>query len=365
MKADPRCLRVLVVGSVCMTLLVMYSVNDSRSENRRQIEGIAADMGSDIAPILIRYRNRREQMISHGSSRNLVCVFDSGCGFGNRMMHLVSCLAASILTDRVLYFDWPEVRLSDVALWVTLSIYGEDVYSRSSYASLFKTFLPGAKVPEAKLEPQTPENTLNCYSFGMKSPPACEQLIRTRALDQEFTCKTLYAIGWNYWGSSLFNNSLYAKSHLASFDRDGFFHAALVAMFQPRFEMSLPIGCEWVIQYRAIRKQKTAPLDDYVHCAIQNGFLENRTAFNFLLSDVQVSVPGFISLDKGCRTGYECDKQAILQMHLASTCRHAVLTSESTYGQMATSIGNVQNVWMVKEDGSCTRKIGNAPDHLT
>ena len=58
----------------------------------------------------------------------------------------------------------------------------------------------------------------------------------------------------------------------------------------------------------------------------------------------------------GCRSGLQCDLQAVDAIYRSSSCQHAVLTSMSTFGNCISGLGEIKDVWIVRPDGACVRK---------
>lgn len=316
-----------------------------------------------IDPVLLEYQSRRMQMMYRPGARGLVCELDAKIGFANKMMHIASCVALSVVTDRVFFLDWDEYVPSVFLHAYSMAIYGEDLWSRSSYESLFETFFSDVATAGHDLEPRAPYNTYTFLALT-EYDKKLENLSHDN-VDDVFRARTIYVTGWSLWCVPLFSNPWYKETALAVLGAEKFFPAVLKALFRPIFKPPMPTGCQWLIQYRAHSAYyPTAPVEAFERCAENNGFNRSAGDLNFLISDEQKSVPGFVSWEKGCRTGFYCDVQAIHQMYLASTCRYAVLTYKSTYGQVAVAIGNISHVWIVDVDGSCARKNGTLPDRL-
>lgn len=323
-----------------------------------------------VDAVLSGYRARRVEAMNVSRPRSLVCVLDDRLGFANKMMHISSCVAFSILTDRALHFDWDEYTLPTFLYVCNMLIFGEDMWSHSSYDSLFQTFFTDVRTVGRDLQPMGPTNTFRLEAGMAADTPGhllYEQgmeLLAKEDLDETFKARTLYVKGWNFWCKPLFSNPRYQGTALVALGAERFFAASCRAVFRPRFHVSSPLKCGWVLQYRAHQAYyATAHLKSFEQCARQNGFDSARGGFNVLISDSHATVEGFQSLEVGCRTGFHCDVEAIRQMYLASTCENAVLTSMSTFGQVAAAMGNATNVWMVRADGACVRKQGRLPDN--
>lgn len=350
------CIVALCVSAVFTMQVAYLGEMEAVAVRRARQEGIPL--------LLTQYRARRKELMRQGQPRSLVCSPIPETGLGNKAMHLVSCVALCVATDRVLYLEWPERHASAwTYVWKVIS-QGEDTYSQSTYSSLFKTFFDHVEIPDAGLEPQRENNTLR-FPFpaddenGIYSKTS--DLLRYGNISATMPCHTLYVQGWNFWGKAIFENAFYENTSLASMGAEAFFTFTARALLQPIDDYKAPEDCGWLIHYRVHRNQ-VASIADFEECAVAHGFRAQQGTLNLLMSDGDASIPGFTAFPRGCRTGYRCDIEAVHQLHGASACRRAILTYESSFGQLAASMGNITDAWEVKPDGSCQRRGSTLPN---
>lgn len=356
----------------CIVALYVFAVYTMQISSQEEVSGVPVQLakGQGVHPLLTQYRARREDLMQQGHAKSLVCIPMPEMGFGNKIMHLVSCVALCVVTDRVLYFDWPERHASGWTYVWKMITQGEDTYSQSSYSSLFRAFFVHPQRLDAGLEPQSEQNTLT-FPFpsddGGVVYAKSYGVLRRGNFSEAMPSNTLYVQGWNFWGKAVFENVLYGDTPLAKMGAEAFFTFTTRALLQPVDDYKAQDDCGWLIHYRVNRyynvySNRVASLPSFQECAASHGFKVEQGGLNLLMSDGDASVPGFTSLARGCRTGYQCDIEAVHQLHRASKCRQAVLTYESSFGQIAASMGNITDAWEVKLDGSCQKRNSTLPN---
>jgi alpha 1,2-mannosyltransferase len=162
---------------------------------------------------------------------------------------------------------------------------------------------------------------------------------------------------YDWWAAPLFANPFYQYIFQNISSAQGF-PILFKFLFQPKHASSDETGqCDWMIQYRTVWERVTAPLNQFEQCAVAHGMSVDDKAF--LVTDSGSAIPTHTNIEKlkkGCRTGLECDRDMINTMHSMSKCKHAVLTHTSTFGACIAGLGQIQDTYYVKPDGSCHKK---------
>lgn len=274
--------------------------------------------------------------------RWVVAQFHPSAGLCNRMMHLVSALLFAVLTHRVLLFDWNAVP--ETQWWAEQ----KERIGHASFHDLFDTPPLAWSYAEALhvLGTSHSERQAGSITIGHNEPGHVNPL-RFSNLDQAFPQSTVFIERYDWWGAILFHNSHYALQITSA---QGF--ASLMRyLFRPKTFQPQP--CNWLVQVRRHWERTTAPDEAFLKCAQDHGLDDEP----LVTSDSPVSLSTSKVLPQGCRSGsVQCDQDAIQTMFLASQCKHLVLTHTSTFGACAAGIGQVEDTYEVRKDGSCTAR---------
>jgi hypothetical protein len=301
--------------------------------------------------LLIDYAVEHKRILSKGnpSDRWVVAMIDKGMGTCNRVMHILSCLAFAVCSRRALLFNWDEepnrvVGVEEIAQSDFLNI-----FEQPSIAYSYRDALRKAGITHEKAE-----------SDGIVLRDVDTDFLLTLGsmeLNKKYPQRVVYIHRWEWWAPPLFENHVY-RSVLRGMQSKQFFSDGFRFLFTPKGFTSIEnsTGCDWLIQIRAQWDRKTANPAMFRQCAVQHGF-KTSARESFLISDQNgLNLDGFTSTTTGCRNGLECLRAGVMTMYAMSSCKNAVLTDSSTFGQCITGLGQIQNVYVVRSDGSCVQK---------
>lgn len=270
-------------------------------------------------------------------------------GLCNRIMHILSCLAYAIATNRVLLFDWVSdpVHMHENGIEEMAQANFDEIFQKPkiniSYSNALKAF---SLVSE---EIQSRSVTIYDDNNNFLEDLAIQDL------DKKYPQSFIFISRYDWWATPIFSNPMY---------KDIFFGKSSYEMFSILFKfLFIPFdgipsnsnnNCDWLIQYRTVWDRKTAPLQNFIDCASNNGFEKNNQ--KMILSTDKRNVEFDGNLIIGCRQGQLCDKNTIQSMYHLATCKNAVLTFTSTFGQCITGLGQLSNVYMMNGEGECSKK---------
>ena len=280
--------------------------------------------------------------------RWVVAMLDPQAGLCNRISHVVSTLAFALATDRVLLFDW---RASAPRRHEN----GRETVGHSDYADLFRAPPIHHSYSHALRRFGWSEERAHAESATiLQDNMEFLNALRFEDVDVRYHQPVVFVTRYDSWSAPLVKNPLYDAVFLGAGSAEVF--ATLFRFLFSPLSPAPPTECEWVVQHRSVWERPTAPLSAFVTCGWKHGMLGRPSV---LLSDADHSNEShFIQHTEpvGCRTGLQCDRDAVRQLHTYAQCRHAVLTARSTYGGCLTGLGQIPNAFVVDPDGACRRK---------
>ena len=273
-------------------------------------------------------------------------------GMCNRITHILSTLAFAMATGRVLLFDWERIPSRKHENGI------EDM-GHSDYYELFRrTAIHHSYADALRLFSWTDAKARDGSVTIVHDNVDFLRSLRFSDLDSKYPQSVIFLERFDYWAPPLMLNPLYSETVFMGDTSERVFAVLFKFLFSPKSPVVGPVTCDWLIQRRAIWERKTAPLESFVACGKQHGLAAGEHGV-VLVSDSTAPSNTAITLveSTGCRTGLECDLQAVRQMHAYSACKHAVLTATSTFGTCIAGLGEIKDTYIVKEDGSCHARV--------
>ena len=145
------------------------------------------------------------------------------------------------------------------------------------------------------------------------------------------------------------SNEFYSESVFLGQSSAEVFSVLFKFLFSPLYAPGASLACDWLIQHRTMWERTSAPLDNFVACAVEHG-MTNTTA-NVVISDKTSEDKRYPHLKfqpAGCRDGIMCDQSTVESMFALSRCSHAVLTHTSTFGTCISGLWGMKHTYVVK-----------------
>lgn len=287
--------------------------------------------------------------------RWLVAELHPNAGMCNRIMHVLSCLAMAMATDRVLLFDWT----ADAA---HMHENGAEEMAQSDFADVFAepwvrhSYAEAARRAGAAHEAESVTITHDNTQF-------LEDL-RHSDVDKEYPQSVVRVARYDWWAPPLFLNPMYQPSVFRGNGSEAWFSELFRYLFRPR-EPPERRRCTWLLQYRAVWERATAPFEKFLDCAEAHGMAPGD-ASAWVTTDDRARASserarGLQYAAQGCRRGAECDLRAIQAAYALSECGGAVLTATSTFGACIAGLGRIRDLYKVGESGQCARQARSDP----
>ena len=277
--------------------------------------------------------------------RWVVAAVHPHAGMCNRITHIISSLAFAMATGRVLLFDWKEIPAQKHEN-------GIENVGHSDYSDLFRTPRIHHSYQQAlRLFEWSDQQAHDGSITIIRTNTDFLRALRFSDLDSKYPQSVIFVQRDDWWAAPLMHNLLYAESVFNGDSAARVFSTLFRFLYSPKVPVANGASCNWLIQRRAVWERKTAPLQDFIACGTQHGMAGDNNVV--LISDASDTANGLTKETTGCRTGLECDLQAVRQMHAYSQCQHAVLTATSTFGTCIAGLGEIADSYTVKEDGSC------------
>jgi hypothetical protein len=274
-----------------------------------------------------------------------VATVDVRAGMCNRIMNVLSALAFAMATGRALLFDWVHAPVNQ---------YDSEQMGHSDFLDLFRQPAIRHSYSDALVRFGWTDSDARADS-GTVDHTDGEFLraLRFSDLDSKYPQSVVFLKRYDWWAPPLMLNPLYANDVFLGASHGRVFSVLFRFLFSPRESPRDQPACDWLIQRRAAWARETAPLTDFVACGKQHG-MDARQG-SVLVSDAPAPADaGVASVEApGCRTGLECDVNAVRQLYLYSQCGHAVLTHTSTFGACIAGLGEIADVYTVRPNGGC------------
>ena len=175
----------------------------------------------------------------------VVARLPAPAGMCNRIMHILSCTAFAIASNRAILFDWTQTATER-------HVNGIETITQSNYWDLF------SPLPMVNLS----------YSMAVKQYGSVNHgpiITEIPSIDAFVTDPVIEIERLDWWAHTLINTE--RPTVFANAGSSGVFSRLFKFLFNPKILPENVTACDWLIQHRSHWERPTASIEAFIHCA--------------------------------------------------------------------------------------------------